>query len=124
MQISYSRSSFVTYGSSPSGPATTFTPPTSSVEASLEIDRLGRAEARARASTLDPPYSTEQCVHETAPQVLRDIGLGINGHVEEQPSAVGGGGTAVGSGRAYRACPLPRERRVSGSSTASASTAA
>jgi hypothetical protein len=54
---------------------TTFTPPTSSAEASREIDRLA-ALKRERGTHRELPYSTEQCVYATAPQPDETSGWG------------------------------------------------
>ena len=54
---------------------TTFTPPTSSVEASREIDRLA-ALKRERGMHRELPDSTERCVYATAPQSDETSGWG------------------------------------------------
>jgi hypothetical protein len=54
---------------------TTFTPPTSSAEASREIDRLA-ALKRERGRHRELPDSTEQCVYATAPAPDETSGWG------------------------------------------------
>ena len=54
---------------------TTFTPPTSSAEASREIDRLA-ALKRERGMHKELPDSTEQCVYATAPAPDETSGWG------------------------------------------------
>ena len=54
---------------------TTFTPPTSSAEASREIGRLA-ALKRERGTHREPPDTTEQCVYATAPQPDETSGWG------------------------------------------------
>jgi hypothetical protein len=54
---------------------TTFTPPTSSTEASREIDRLA-ALKRERGTHRELPDSTEQCVYATAPEPDETSGWG------------------------------------------------
>jgi hypothetical protein len=54
---------------------TTFTPPTSSVEASREIDRLA-ALKRERGTHRELPDATEQHVYATAPQPDESIARG------------------------------------------------
>ena len=54
---------------------TTFTPPTSSAEASREIDRLATLK-RERGTHRELPDSTEQCVYATAPAPDETSGWG------------------------------------------------
>ena len=63
---------------------TTFTPPTSSAEASREIGRLA-ALKRERGAHRELPDSTEQCVYATAPQPEETSGWGSSATWRSSP---------------------------------------